>query len=46
MEVQMELYNVFNMPLSNDDERRKIQEKQLLGEELTLQEKLKEKLGL
>lgn len=37
----MELYNVFNMPLSNDDERRKIQEKQLLGEELTLQEKLK-----
>ena len=37
----MELYNVFNMPLSTDNERRKIQEKQLLGEELTLQEKLK-----
>ena len=31
----MELYNVFNMPLSNDNERRKIQEKQLLGEKLT-----------
>ena len=25
----MELYNAFNMPLSNDNERRKIQEKQL-----------------
>ena len=37
----MELYNFFNMPLSTDNERRKIQEKQLLAEELTLQEKLK-----
>ena len=33
----MELYNVFNMPLSTDNERRKVQEKLLHGEELTLQ---------
>ena len=37
----MELYNAFNMPLSTDNERRKVQLKQLMGEELTLQEKLK-----
>ena len=37
----MELYNALEMPLSNDSEFRKTQEKILNGEELTLQEKIK-----
>lgn len=37
----MDLYNVCDLPLSNDLEIRKIQEKQLNGEELTMQEKIR-----
>ena len=37
----MELYNSNEMPLSNNPELRKIQEKQLRGEELTFQEMFK-----
>lgn len=36
----MELYNVQNMPLSSDPERRAVQEKMLRGEPLTLKEQI------
>lgn len=36
----MELYNAYDMPLSNNPEVRAIQEKQICGEELTIQDKI------